>query len=439
MKLSGLTAPKDLAIWFGDVRALVHGPPSAQAWRELTERLVAWPDARERDEQLLPYVRAHVHSWPDALRVAPWPWLAAIIERQRCPCFELVRAVDADQRVHRFTIKRLARRPALSRVTHLTLQSNELDAAMLRHVLSSPYLMQLRALTIMHNALGARGLSPLQAVSLGWRLTSLRLQHVELDRRAAYELSRAHLMLERLEALSLSMNPLGAEGVRALLGAGALPALRELELSHCHLHDEGARTLLAWRATPALRALDLSCNGMSEARTLEALARSALLTQLEALSLGSNFWRGDTLALILRDAPAHAMQRLNLASVGLGPTSTALLVDSPWVTSLKMLSLERNGLGYEGVVALAGPRWAQLEALDLSGVSMTDDALAAFAEQAQMPALRRLRLDKNRLKGPGLAALARAPGLPSLSQISAASNPVEPDARADLDPRILWA
>lgn len=416
--------PQQAPLSFGDVRAIAQGAPSAQAWDALVEALDHWPDVHERDQLLIPYLRPHLMSWPDELRVASWPWLARVIERERSPCFELARAVDADHRVYRYTIKRLAKRPALSRITHLTLRSNALDASLLRHVVNSAYMLQMRSLTISHNALGPRGIAGLRDANRWARLTQLALNHVDLDRRGAYALATSEL-LPQLSSLSCAINPLGAEGLRALLSAGTLPALHKLALSHCHLHDEGARTLFAWRATPNLQALDLSCNGMSEPRTLEALVQAEFFMQLERLALGANFWRGEALALILREADARALKHLGLSSVGLGAQSLALLLDCEWMTRLESLNIERNGLGPEGLKVLALASLPMLETLNLTSVGLSDEALARFAKEAKLPALKELIVEKNRLKGPGLYALAQAPGLPKLKVVRCRDNPLD--------------
>lgn len=430
-------APHKPPAHFGDVRAIAQGPPSAQAWALLVEAIDLWADVQERDALLVPYLRAHLSSWPDELRVASWPWLARIIERERSPCFELARAIDADHRVYRYSIKRMARRPALSLIRHLRLQSNGLDGALLRHLISSPHLSRLASLALVHNPLGAKGLVGLRDLERWDELRALTLQHVELDRVAALELSK-NLALTQLSALSVAVNPLGADGLRALLSAGALLSLARFDVSHCHLHDDGARTLFAWRATPGLRALDLSCNGLSEPRTLEALTRAEFFSALRELSLGANFWRGDALALILRDAPAHALRRLNLSSVGLNGQSLALLLDASWMPEVTHLEIDRNGLGVEGLDALAAHEWPALESLSLASAGLTDEALMRFAQTAQLPALKHLILDKNRLRGGAIRALLEAPGLPALQRIDCRYNPVDPQTREALGPRVVW-
>jgi uncharacterized protein (TIGR02996 family) len=74
------------------------------------------------------------------------------------------------------------------------------------------------------------------------------------------------------------------------------------------------------------------------------------------------------------------------------------------------------------------PRFATLMELDLSGLQLGDDDLAAFAERAQLSALRKLILSENRITDAGAAALARAAGLPRLDTLYLAQNPIGDDA-----------
>lgn len=89
--------------------------------------------------------------------------------------------------------------------------------------------------------------------------------------------------LGRTRWLELSRNPIGDEGLRWLLSAGALETIEDLSLGDCELSDTSVRALLDARL-PNLRALWLGGNRLTD-DGVEALARSPLLAQLEGLSL----------------------------------------------------------------------------------------------------------------------------------------------------------
>ena len=58
---------------FGEIRSKLHHP-SPSNWQIITQWVRKWPDARERDEVILPYCTAQLRAWPDRLRVAEDAW-----------------------------------------------------------------------------------------------------------------------------------------------------------------------------------------------------------------------------------------------------------------------------------------------------------------------------------------------------------------------------
>jgi uncharacterized protein (TIGR02996 family) len=77
-------------------------------------------------------------------------------------------------------------------------------------------------------------------------------------------------------------------------------------------------------------------------------------------------------------------------------------------------------------------RLATLTELDLSGLQLGDDGLAAFAKVVQAPALGKLILSDNGVTDAGAAALAAATGLPHLDTLYLFDNPISDGARAVL-------
>lgn len=78
-------------------------------------------------------------------------------------------------------------------------------------------------------------------------------------------------------------------------------------------------------------------------------------------------------------------------------------------------------------------RLATLTELDLSGLQIGVDGLAAFARTAQLPALRKLVLSDNGITDVGAIALASAKGLPRLNTLYLFGNPIGEGARAALE------
>ncbi len=79
------------------------------------------------------------------------------------------------------------------------------------------------------------------------------------------------------------------------------------------------------------------------------------------------------------------------------------------------------------------PRFATVTELDLSELQLGDEGLAAFAQRAQLPALRKLLLGENGITDAGAAALAGAAGLPRLDTAYLSGNRIGGGARAALE------
>lgn len=234
--------------------------------------------------------------------------------------------------------------------------------------------------------------------------------------------------------------------------------LKRLMLHGCKLGDEGARTLVAAKHLDGLRELDLGLCGLTEAKTLEALAAASGLQKLERLSLTGNKLAGVFKALAgwktlsslaalslpqvvtaedlraLFPKPSKALRELDLrsakqlletpevvanaaqhfTSLDLGTTSVG---DDGWKTLLTaksastLLHLHANGcsLSDAAVTTLVESRLDRLVTLDLSSNKLTDAGLTTLANWAGLATVANLRLGNNRkVTEKGLTALMQA-------------------------------
>ena len=113
----------------------------------------------------------------------------------------------------------------------------------------------------------------------------LYLHANQITARGLQPLLEAPALLEQLQKLALSENPLGDNGGRALayaLEQGSLPALKELQMNHCQLGDRGLQALasaLQSDTLPKLSALWLDSNKIGDAG-VGALAKVLFATAL---------------------------------------------------------------------------------------------------------------------------------------------------------------
>jgi uncharacterized protein (TIGR02996 family) len=238
---------------------------------------------------------------------------------------------------------------------------------------------------IPHDELAALGASP----NLG-RLRRLTVQSGNIDDSNASNLASA-CWFAQLEALTI--RSLGGAGLAHLL-ARPLPLLRKLELDNCFIDERGGRAF-ADAELPALTYVDLSRAGLRSAGA-RLLFGSHNMASVERLSLF--------------DDPASG--------------ACAVLAASPYVHSLRVLSLMSTSLGDADVIALAtGSGFPALRSLGLSRNQIGDAGAAALASSSRFPALASLYLEHNRLTHDGALAFANRTCLPALTQLGLFGNP----------------
>jgi hypothetical protein len=151
----------------------------------------------------------------------------------------------------------------LSRVWRLGLAAVADHADVMRAVLTSPHLAQLRALDLRDCAGVASG--GLFASDRMARLTSLDLSHCRLGDAEVIDLARACPAVAGLTLLGLADNFISSRGARAIAESPHLQHLRHLDLSGNRIDDDGAVALArtAHLSNPVV--LNLARNPLTEA------------------------------------------------------------------------------------------------------------------------------------------------------------------------------
>ncbi|MFN0247891.1 MAG: hypothetical protein ACKV2T_13465 [Kofleriaceae bacterium] len=140
--------------------------------------------------------------------------------------------------------------------------------------------------------------------------------------------------LANLVALNVSSNGLSAEGMAAM--KSALPSLQRLVLTNNPIGDEGIEALVGWKHLGGLRTLYLSACELSD-EGCTALANSGKLGSLEKLTLANNEGISDAGITALANAKALPNLRyLELKNLGLQDASGQALADAkfPHLTHL---------------------------------------------------------------------------------------------------------
>jgi uncharacterized protein (TIGR02996 family) len=111
------------------------------------------------------------------------------------------------------------------------------------------------------------------------------------------------------------------------------------------------------------------------------------------------------------------------------PNALRVLLSTPYLSGLRVLTLAGNGLLRRGAALLAAcPCLGHLTTLDLGYCLIGDKGVEALMTAPDLSRLTSLRLDGNQIGNPGVAALLAAPRLSNLKELSLADNRFGPRA-----------
>lgn len=407
---------------FGELRSVLQGGDTQQTWEALCELIMP---LSELDQRTLEYIEGHLRRWPAKHRPAPQAWLSQLIEGGHSPqALQVARAVSlCFVTMSEQQLGLLARSPLLGQLQELSLwaispKAQRLDLGCftdaswesleslvigasglepqgLKAFLSAPWLERLTSL-----GLPGVGLEVLARYAWTPRLERLDLSSNPIGARLAFSLgqgferlveldvSRAGILgaqlrgcfdgLGVLRALRLSQNPLGLDGVRALLEA--LPKQLELlDLHQCELGADGLGALLGGLAKRAssLKILDVSGNRLED-------------DQLDGLTQGFS-----------------ALERLELGGCGIGAQAARCLGDAQVFKGVRSVGLSHNVLGQEGAQALAKVPsvFEGVRSLSLGYNELDGRAMRVMSKAGCFDSLEALHLQDNPLGLDGIKAL----------------------------------
>jgi Leucine-rich repeat (LRR) protein len=141
--------------------------------------------------------------------------------------------------------------------------------------------------------------------------------------------------------------------------------------------------------------------------------------QLEELHLGHNTIGVESARALASNDALGSLTTLNLADCGLthAPAAVAALADVRTLTALRSLDLGHQPLPPHAIRTLvAGQLLRTVESLDLAKTEMTDTGLRAIAA-ADLPNLKSLRIQDNRITDAGARALVKSKSLTGLGSV----------------------
>lgn len=240
-------------------------------------------------------------------------------------------------------------------------------------------LPHVRRLLLADNGLG-HGVEPIARELRG---SGLRLIELGVGSNALDGPSMCRLLEGlRLEALWLTQNPLGPEGMRRIARSHEARSIRQIGLARCQLGDAGARAMTLWLGSSTLEHVHADGNGLgvASARHFAAHWRSNLGA---TLLLAENQLGDDGVEALVSTSAGERLRSLTLSGNGLTAKAMRALARSPHLTRLRELELSDNELGDEGAIALCeSPLLGRLLELDLSANGIARVGARALADRA---------------------------------------------------------
>ncbi len=284
------------------------------------DHLACWPDAlRALDADA---------SLPDA----PWLALCRVLRAEEPLSAACVRSLHLQHltrldlsgcRLGDAGLRALALSPALCRLESLELRENAIHDDGLMELIYQGVLQRLSSLGLASNPLSARSAWALADAALARGLRTLELARCPVGDRGAEGLADAS-RLDVLERLDLSCCLIGDQGAAALASWPRLAALAELRLACNTLGPAGAAALTA-APRPAPWALELADNPLG-LDGLQALLEGPGAPTLAALSLvGCSLGDPGARALAAAAPRLRSLRSLDVRECGLSPAGWAAL------------------------------------------------------------------------------------------------------------------
>lgn len=237
---------------------------------------------------------------------------------------------------------------------------------------------------------------------------------------------------EQLTALELDLPGGGNAIAHEVAGAAVLANLRRLAIKasvwgemtvvyaappeQLALDDDGAAALAASPHLRGVTRLGLDSNRLTLAG-VRAIANGAW--RLEALELGHNQLEPDGLVDALAGPALVGLRELSLRGTWIPPAEAARLASNPTFGRLVELDLESCTLGAHGIAAFCDAfALPALRRLRVERNSLADAGAHAIADCSRLSQLRELEAGHNRIGHKGGAALAASPHLAGLERLT---------------------
>lgn len=275
---------------------------------------------------------------------------------------------------------------------------------------------ELSAFRLRGGAIGDMGLSRIIAAGEWPWLERLDLRASGAGPSATLELTRRGI-LDRLQSLDLSWSPAWGDRSLAHLGEHGARELVALNIGHSNITAQGITQFLAGDPFPKLEHLALATTSSTWrfatsglTAMAAALSGSPLLPRLTSLDLSGWKLGPDAWSDLASSGHASSLTDLALARCSLGTDGASILREGHALSGVRRINASFNGLAPSSIRLLANsPMASALEELDLAGNQFLDKGLYELLDSALVERPVRFGLRSNGIGEQGVKALANLP------------------------------
>lgn len=429
---------------FGELRACLQNRAAPEVLLDVLQ-VAHRQNPQQYHHQWLPYLQGF--SLPP-FEVATLEQLASIDRLLPAGCVGMLKTPQGAWSEESFGdrgMAQLARMPALSRLTGLSLPSQYIHDLGISSLLNSDYLQPLRLLELSNNSIGA------QSIEMMARHPSMRLlQHLGLGYTRITDASLCDLLTHTvapLESLLVNGTGLGEAFIERLVTSPWVASLTLLDLTRTHLDEACLEHLCKtrWR----LEQLRLGCLDLSSAG-MHVLSRTKSFESLRVLDLWGNDLSHESIELLAKITSLPSLRALDVSDNDIGRGFGALVTSEHFAqlrhlkvatnylwselmlparqatcARLESLDLQENVLTHTGLEHLLAASWTpHLRKLNLWDNDLGDDGCEVFAQCASLRNLGDLNLNENNITDHGVARLLQAPWLSSLVTLNLQYNAI---------------
>ena len=410
---------------FGELRSLAQAKPTARRWEELLRALEGAQELSPAryEQELAPYLSAHLERWDESLCPLPWRW----IEADEAPSWlNLARSLSLQGAAQVNALAQyLERHPERELgVTTLNIEHvvNRWRSTPQPEQLSHPELSRLKALERLS----------LYSEDKVW-LAQLLARTAELS---ALSLNCPNLVQEDEGLIEQLKRPQSLE----LITSGPFELLHQLErwaaetlttLSFGAQPQRAAEVIIELPRLPKLERLTLRSEAFNDANLLRISSDEGFTAQIRHLCLSHQFTSATSIQPILEGAGWPALERLELISLegsalDLGRIrrplrelrlESALLLnyhtrqiaDCEALTEhLEALTITRQPMSLDDLEALINAPFKRLKTLRLISCNISSKGVERLCQSALAQGLEELDLSYNNVRERGVEELARA-------------------------------